>query len=163
PCDFHNVSEGMPDMNSNGNNRRAGRVTQMSICLARIAAAALILMSTFALAWATSRNNDSKTAIDVKAPQPRLLHTKPSSMARRHGSHPKHHAVKQGAKPHGHGQQNAQRGVSQGRNLMGARHGGRLQSDTSPTPTPEETPTPTPELTPKSGPILTTPVSIYGD
>jgi hypothetical protein len=91
------------------------------------------------------------------------LHAKPSSVTKRHGSHPKHHAVTQGARVRGHGQQNAQHGVSQGRNLTGARHGSRLQSDTSPTPTPEETPTPTPQLTPGSGPIMTAPVSIYID
>lgn len=39
----------------------------MAIWVARITAAALILVSSFALAWATSRSYGSKTDIDVTA------------------------------------------------------------------------------------------------
>lgn len=70
-------------MNPNRKNRNAGRIAGMAIWVARIAAAALILVSSFALAWATSRSYGSKTDIDVKPPQLRSLHTKPPSSATR--------------------------------------------------------------------------------
>ncbi|MGE5213175.1 MAG: hypothetical protein ACM3NN_05720 [Nitrospirota bacterium] len=123
-------------MNPNRKNRNTGRIAGMAIWVARIAAAALILVSNFALAWATSRSNGSKTGIDVKPPQLRSLHTKPPSM--RHGPRAGHHPTKQGAKSHKHGQQSAQQARTQSRNSAGGKHGSHSRADTTPTPTPEE-------------------------
>ena len=161
-CYFHNTSEGMHYMNSNGKNRYPGRSAHVSIRMARIAAAGLISVASLALAWATSRSTGSRTDIDIKPPQPTSLHTKPRSGNRRHGTSAGHHAVKQRAKLHGHGQQSAQNGVSQGRNSTGGKHGNHPQSNTTPTPTPQETLTPSPSSTPGSRP-LTSPVSVDVD
>src|SRR4030095_1203605 len=146
-------------MKSNGENRHSGRPPHVSVQVVRIAAAGLIAVSSLALAWATSRNVASKTEVETKSAQPRSLHAKPPSGTKRHGSSAGHHPGKQGAKLHGHGQQNAPNGVSQGRNSTGGKHRNHPHADTRPTPTPEETPTPSPRLTPGSGP-MTSPVSV---
>lgn len=146
-------------MNSNGENRHSGRPPRVSVRVVRIAAAGLILVSSLALAWATSRNVGSKTEVDTKPAQPRSLHAKPPSGTKRHGSSAGHHPGKQGSKLHGSGQQSAPNGVSQGRNSTGRKHSNHPHSDIRPTPTPEETPTPSPRLTPGSGP-MTSPVSV---
>ena len=149
-------------MNSDGKSRYSGTPPYILLQVARIAAAGLISVSSLALAWATSRNVGSKTEIDIKPAPLKSLHAKPPSGAKRHGSSAGHHAGKQGAKLHGHGQQSAPNGVSQGRNSTGGKRGSHPHSDTRPTPTPEETPTPSPTLTPGSGPI-TSPVSVDVD
>ena len=146
-------------MNSNGESRYSGRPPHIWVQVARIAAAGLIAVSSLALAWATSRNVGSKTETDTKPAQPRSLHAKPPSGIKRHGSSTGHHPGKQGAKLHGHGQQGAPNGVSQGRNSTQGKHSNHPHSDIRPTPTPEETPTPSPRLTPGSG-TMTSPVSI---
>jgi hypothetical protein len=110
-------------------------------------------VSNFALAWATSRSNGSKTGIDVKPPQLRSLHTKPPSM--RHGPRAGHHPTKQGAKSHKHGQQSAQQARTQSRNSAGGKHASHSRADTTPTPTPEETPTPIERSAPGASPVGT--------
>ena len=149
-------------MNPDGKSRYSGRPPYISLQVARIAAAGLISVSSFALAWATSHNVGSTTETDTKPAQPKSLHAKPPSRNRRHGSSAGHHAGKQSGKLNGHGQQSAQNGVSKGRNSTGGKHGNHPKSDTTPaptpTPTPEETPTPSPLLTPGSAP-MTSPVS----
>jgi hypothetical protein len=145
-------------MNSDGKSRYSGRPPYISLRVARIAAVGLISVSSLALAWATSRNVGTRTEIDTKPAQPKSLHAKPPSGTKRHGPSAGHHAGKQGAKLDGPVQQSAQNGVSQGRNSTGGKRGNHRQSDTRPTPTPEETPTPSPRLTPGSGP-MTSPVS----
>src|SRR5215471_1543949 len=145
-------------MNSDGKSRYSGKPPYISLQVARIAAAGLISVSSFALAWATSRNVGSTTETGTKPAQPKSLHAKPPSGNRRHGASAGHHAGKQSGKLNGHGQQSAQNGVSKGRNSTGGKHGNHPKSNTKPTPTPEETPTPSPTLTPGSGP-MTSPVS----
>ena len=146
-------------MNANGKNRHSGRARRSSIRLATITIAALISVSSLAVAWATSRNVASKADIEIKPPEPRPLHTKPAPVTKRHGARGGHHAIKQSGKSHGHGQQNAQHAASQGRNSTKGKNGVHSQADTTPTPTPEETPTPTPGLAPGLSPGPT-PVSI---
>lgn len=157
-CDSIDTSGGMNHMNSSGKNRYSGRAAQVSICVARIAAGGLILISSLALAWGTSHSNGSKTDVDIKPPQPTSLHTKPPSVNRRHGAPAGHHAAKPNAKLHGHGQQSAQHAAPQARHSTGAKHGSHPQSDITPTPSPEESPTATPGLTPGSSPMAS-PVS----
>ena len=131
-CDSIDTSGGMNHMNSSGKNRYSGRAAQVSICVARIAAAGLILISSLALAWGTSHSNGSKTDVDIKPPQPTSLHTKPPSVNRRHGAPAGHHAAKPNAKLHGHGQQSAQHAVPQARHSTGAKHGSHPQSISHP-------------------------------
>ena len=145
-------------MNSDGKSRYSGKPPYISLQVARIAAAGLISVSSFALAWATSRNVGSTTETGTKPAQPKSLHAKPPSGNRRHGSSAGHHAGKQSGKLNGHGQQSAQNGLSKGRNSSRGKHGNPPKSDTTPTPTPEETATPSPILTPGSRP-MTSPVS----
>jgi hypothetical protein len=111
------------------------------------------LISSFALAWATSHSNGSRTEIGIKPLQPRSLHAKSASVNRQHRAPAGHHAGKRNAKLHGGGQQSGQNGFSQTGHSRGGKHGGHPRSDTTPTPTPEEVPTATPGLTPGSNPM----------
>jgi hypothetical protein len=140
-------------MNSSETNGNMGRVAGVFVRLARVTAVVLILTSSFALAWAASRTNESRAEIQVKPPQPRLLHTKPPSM--RHGQRAAHHPTRQAVKSHKHGQQSAHWTGTHKGNSTSRKRGNQSQPDTTPTPTPEETPTPSPELAPDSSPIGT--------
>jgi len=149
-------------MNSGVKNRNTGRFARVAIWVARMMAAALILVSSFALAWATSRSNASRLDIDVKSPQPAPLHTKPPSANKRHRAPAGHHAAKPITKSHAHGKQSANHATSQTRGSAGGKHGSHSQADITPTPTPEDTPTATPGLTPGLSPMAS-PVSFNID
>ena len=140
-------------MNSSETNRKMGRVARVSIRLARLTAVVSILTSSLALAWAASRTNGSRTEIQVKASQPKLLHPKAPSIHHGQRQRAGHHPTKPALKSHKHGQQSAQQAGTPNGNSTGGKHGSQSQPDT--TPIPEESPTPTPELSPDSSPMAT--------
>ena len=135
-------------MNSNGKHKCSTRAARVSIGAARVMAAALILASSVALAWATSRSNGSRADADIKPGQPKSLHTKSPLGTKRHGSAAGHRASRQAGKLHGNGQQGAQPATARSQNSTRSKHGNHVQADITPTPTPEETPTATPRTTP---------------
>ena len=148
--------------------KQAGRY--VSICGRKIAAILLILICSFALAWATRSGKGNKSDISVK-PAQALMGGRPGSPATHNhstaaGKTHTHH--RQGAlsnfKPHstpssgarhskGAGQganlgagQGANNGVGQDAN-QGAGRGANSKSDTTPSPTPEENLSPTSDTT----------------
>jgi hypothetical protein len=142
--------------------KQAGTVGYVSISGRKIAAILLILICSFALAWATRSGKGNKSDASVKPAQRLVAHTNQVPMGGRTvspathnqskaaGKGPTHH--RQGAlskfKAHtiqssraqqskGTGQ-GANQGAGQGANQGGAGQGANPKSDATPTPTPEE-------------------------
>ena len=158
--------------------KQAGTAGYVSISGRKIAAILLILICSFALAWATRSGKGNKSDISVK-PAQALMGGRPGSPATHNhstaaGKTHTHH--RQGAlsnfKPHstpssgarhskGAGQganlgagQGANNGVGQDTN-QGAGHGANSKSDTTPSPTPEENLSPTSDTTLGSSATIT--------
>src|SRR6516164_2716330 len=158
--------------------KQAGTAGYVSISGRKIAAILLILICSFALAWATRSGKGNKSDISVK-PAQALMGGRPGSPATHNhstaaGKTHTHH--RQGAlsnfKPHstpssgarhskGAGQganlgagQGANNGVGQDAN-QGAGRGANSKSDTTPSPTPEENLTPTSDTTLGSSATIT--------
>ena len=158
--------------------KQAGTAGYVSISGRKIAAILLILIRSFALAWATRSGKGNKSDISVKPVQP-LMGGRPVSPATHNhstaaGKTHTHH--RQGAlsnfKPHstpssgarhskGAGQganlgagQGANNGVGQDAN-QGAGRGANSKSDTTPSPTPEENLSPTSDTTLGSSATIT--------
>jgi hypothetical protein len=155
--------------------KQAGTAGYVSISGRKIAAILLILICSFALAWAA---RGGKGSISVKPAQPLMAHTNQAPMGRRHVSPATHnHSTatgqahthhRQGAlsnfKPHikqssraGHSKGTGQ-GLNQGAGGSGgggsgsdaderAGQGAKPKSDETPSPTPEESPGPTSDTT----------------
>ena len=158
--------------------KQAGTAGYVSISGRKIAAILLILICSFALAWATRSGKGNKSDISVK-PAQALMGGRPGSPATHNhstaaGKTHTHH--RQGAlsnfKPHstpssgarhskGAGQganlgagQGANNGVGQDAN-QGAGRGANSKSDTTPSPTPEENLSPTSDTTLGSSATIT--------
>ena len=147
--------------------KQAGTAGYVSISGRKIAAILLILICSFALAWATRSGKGNKS--DNPA-QPLVAHTNQAPMGRRPVSPATHNHRKKGGKAHtdhkqgalsnfkGHTIQPSQAGHStgagQGAN-QGAGHGAHPKSDATPTPTPEENLSPTSDTTLGLGATIT--------
>jgi len=158
--------------------KQAGTAGYVSISGRKIAAILLILICSFALAWATRSGKGNKSDISVK-PAQALMGGRPGSPATHNhstaaGKTHTHH--RQGAlsnfKPHSTPSSGARhsKGAGQGANLgagqganqgagqgadHGAGHGANFKSDTTPTPTPEENLSPTSDTTLGSSATIT--------
>ena len=162
--------------------KQASTVGYVSISGRKIAAILLILICSFALAWATRSGRDAS----VKPVQPLVAHTNQASMGGRPVSPATHNHSKAADKAHTHhrqgvlstfmthakkssrsrqskgaGQganqgagQGANQGAGQGAN-PGAGHGANSKSDATPGPTPEESPGPTSDTTLGSSATIT--------
>src|SRR6266480_7607358 len=147
--------------------KQASTVGYVSISGRKIAAILLILICSFAVAWATHSGRDAS----VKPVQPLVAHTNQASMGGRPVSPATHNHSKAADKAHTHHRQGAlstfkahvkkssrarqskragqgaNQGAGQGANQGGAGQGANPKSDATPTPTPEESPSPTPDTT----------------
>ena len=150
--------------------KQAGTVGYVSISGRKIAAILLILICSFALAWATRSGKGNKSNTSVKPAQPLVAHTNQAPMGGRPVSPATHNHSKAAGKAHTHHRQGAlsnfkahtiqssrarhSKGAGQGANQgagqganQGAGQGANPKSDATPTPTPEESPSPTPDTT----------------
>jgi len=144
--------------------KQAGTVGYVSISGRKIAAILLILICSFALAWATRSGKGNKSNTSVKPAQPLVAHTYQAPMGGRPVSPATHNQSKAAGKAHkrtktgkgalsnfkAHSIQSSRalhsKGAGQGAN-QGAGQGANPKSDATPTPTPEESPSPTPDTT----------------
>src|SRR6266481_4847232 len=144
--------------------KQAGTVGYVSISGRKIAAVLLILICSFALAWATRSGKGNKSNTSVKPAQPLVAHTNQAPMGGRPVSPATHNQSKAAGKAHkrtktgkgalsnfkAHSIQSSRalhsKGAGQGAN-QGAGQGANPKSDARPTPTPEESPSPTPDTT----------------
>ena len=152
--------------------RTAGYV---SISGRKIAAILLILICSFALAWATRSGKDNKSHTSVKPAQPLVVHTNQAPMGGRPVSPATHNHSRAAGKAHTHHRQGAlsnfkahtiqssrarhSKGAGQGAN-QGAGQGANPKSDATPTPTPEESPGPTSDTTLGLSATATTPAPL---
>src|SRR6266550_8630224 len=162
--------------------KQAGTARYVSISGRKIAAILLILICSFALAWATRSGKGNKSNISVKPAQPLVAHTNQAPMGGRPVSPATHNQSKAAGKAHkrtktGKGAlsnfkvhsiqssrarqskgagQGANQGAGQGAN-QGAGQGANPKSDATPTPTPEEITRPTPDTTLGLSATATTP------
>ena len=146
--------------------KQASTVGYVSISGRKIAAILLILICSFALAWATRSGRDAS----VKPVQPLVAHTNQASIGGRPVSRATHNHSKAADKAHTHHRQGAlstfmthakkssrsrqSKGAGQGAN-PGAGHGANSKSDATPGPTPEESPGPTSDTTLGSSATIT--------
>ena len=139
--------------------KQAGTAGYVSISGRKIAAILLILICSFALAWATRSGKGNKFDTSVKPAQPLVAHTNQAPMGGRPVSPATHNHSKAAGKAHTHHRQGAlsnfnahtiqssrarhSKGAGQGANQGGAGQGANPKSDATPTPTPEESPSST--------------------
>ena len=150
--------------------KQAGTAGYVSIPGRKIAAILLILICSFALAWATRSGKGDKSDTSVKPAQPLVAHTNQALMGGRTVSPATHNQSKAAGKAHTHHRQGAlsnfkphtiqpsrarhSNGAGQGAN-QGAGHGANPKSDATPTPTPEENLSPTSDTTLDSSATIT--------
>ena len=155
--------------------KQAGTVGYVSISGRKIAAILLILICSFALAWATRSGKGNKSDTSVKPAQPLVAHTNQAPMGGRPVSPATHNHSKAAGKAHTHHRQGAlsnfkahtiqssrarhSQGAGQGAN-QGAGQGASPKSDATPTPTPEESPSPTSDTTLGLSATATTPAPL---
>jgi hypothetical protein len=155
--------------------KQASTVGYVSISGRKIAAILLILICSFALAWATRSGKGNKSNTSVKPAQPLVAHTNQAPMGGRPVSPATHNHSKAAGKAHTHHRQGAlsnfkahsiqssrarhSKGAGQGAN-QGAGQGANPKSDATPTPTPEESPSPTPDTTLGLSATATTPAPL---
>jgi hypothetical protein len=155
--------------------KQAGTVGYVSISGRKIAAILLILICSFAVAWATRSGKGNKSDTSVKPAQPLVAHTKQAPMGGRPVSPATHNHSKAAGKAHTHHRQGAlsnfkahtiqssqtrhSKGAGQGANQR-AGQGASPKSDATPTPTPEESPSPTPDTTLGLSATATTPAPL---
>jgi len=155
--------------------KQAGTVGYVSISGRKIAAILLILICSFALAWATRSGKGNKSNTSVKPAQPLVAHTNQAPKGGRPVSPATHNQSKAAGKAHTHHRQGAlsnfkahsiqssrarhSKGAGQGAN-QGAGQGANPKSDATPTPTPEESPSPTPDTTLGLSATATTPAPL---
>jgi hypothetical protein len=155
--------------------KQAGTVGYVSISGRKIAAILLILICSFALAWATRSGKGNKSNTSVKPAQPLVAHTNQAPMGGRPVSPATHNHSKAAGKAHTHHRQGTlsnfkahsiqssrarhSKGAGQGAN-QGAGQGANPKSDATPTPTPEESPSPTPDTTLGLSATATTPAPL---
>src|SRR5512140_3479907 len=162
--------------------KQAGTAEYVSISGRKIAAILLILICSFALAWATRSGKGNKSDTSVKPAQPLVAHTNQAPMGGRPVSPSTHNHSKAVGKTHTHRRQGARhskgagQGANQGagqgalsnfnahiipssgaRHSKGARQGANPKSDATPTPTPEESLSPTSDTTLDLNAMATTP------
>ena len=156
--------------------KQAGTAGYVSISGRKIAAILLILICSFALAWATRSGKGNKSNTSVKPAQPLVAHTNQAPMGGRPVSPATHNHSKAAGKAHTHHRQGALRafkahtiqssrarhskGAGQGANQGGAGQGANPKSDATPSPTPEESPSPTPDTTLGLSATATTPAPL---
>jgi hypothetical protein len=163
--------------------KQASTVGYVSISGRKIAAILLILICSFALAWATRSGKGNKSNTSVKPAQPLVAHTNQAPMGGRPVSPATHNHSKAAGKAHTHHRQGAlsnfkahsiqssrarhSKGAGQGANQgagqganQGAGQGANPKSDATPTPTPEESPSPTPDTTLGLSATATTPAPL---
>ena len=155
--------------------KQAGTVGYVSISGRKIAAILLILICSFALAWATRSGKGNKSNTSVKPAQPLVAHTNQAPMGGRPVSPATHNHSKAAGKAHTHHRQGAlsnfkahtiqssrarhSKGAGQGAN-QGAGQGASPKSDATPTPTPEESPSSTSDTTLGLSATATTPAPL---
>ena len=150
--------------------KQAGTAGYVSISGRKIAAILLILICSFALAWATRSGKGNKSDTSVKRAQPLVAHTNQAPMGGRPVSPATHNHSKAAGKAHTHHRQGAlsnfkahtiqssrarhSKGAGQGANQgagqganQEAGQGANPKSDATPSPTPEESPGPTSDTT----------------
>jgi hypothetical protein len=163
--------------------KQAGTVGYVSISGRKIAAILLILICSFAMAWATRSGKGNKSDTSVKRAQPLVAHTNQAPMGGRPVSPATHNHSKAAGKAHTHHRQGAlstfkahtiqssrarhSKGAGQGANQgagqganQGAGQGANLKSDATPSPTPEESPSPAPDTTLGLSATATTPAPL---
>ena len=163
--------------------KQASTVGYVSISGRKIAAILLILICSFALAWATRSGKGNKSNTSVKPAQPLVAHTNQAPMGGRPVSPATHNQSKAAGKAHTHHRQGAlsnfkahtiqssrarhskragqgaNQGAGQGAN-QGAGQGASPKSDATPTPTPEESPSSTSDTTLGLSATATTPAPL---
>ena len=155
--------------------KQAGTAGYVSISGRKIAAILLILICSFALAWATRSGKGNKSDTSVKPAQPLVAHTNQAPMGGRPVSPATHNHSKAAGKAHTHHRQGAlsnfkahtiqssrarhSKGAGQGAN-QGAGQGASPKSDATPTPTPEESPSSTSDTTLGLSATATTPAPL---
>jgi hypothetical protein len=150
--------------------KQAGTAGYVSISGRKIAAILLILICSFALAWATRSGRGNKSDTSVKPAQPLVAHTNQAPMGGRPVSPATHSHSKAAGKAHTHHRQGAlsnfkahtiqpsrarhSKGAGQGADQRAgqganqrAGQGANPKSDATPTPTPEESLSPTSDTT----------------
>ena len=147
--------------------KQASTVGYVSISGRKIAAILLILICSFALAWATRSGKGNKSNTSVKPAQPLVAHTNQAPMGGRPVSPATHNHSKAAGKAHTHHRQGALSNFkahsiqsSRARHSKGAGQGANPKSDSTPTPTPEESPSPTPDTTLGLSATATTPAPL---
>jgi hypothetical protein len=163
--------------------KQAGTAGYVSISGRKIAAILLILICSFALAWATRSGKGNKSDTSVKPAQPLVAHTNQAPMGGRPVSPATHNHSKAAGKAHTHHRQGAlsnfkahtiqssrarhSKGAGQGANQgagqganQGAGQGASPKSDATPTPTPEESPSSTSDTTLGLSATATTPAPL---
>jgi hypothetical protein len=163
--------------------KQAGTVGYVSISGRKIAAILLILICSFAMAWATRSGKGNKSNTSVKPAQPLVAHTNQAPMGGRPVSPATHNHSKAAGKAHTHHRQGAlsnfkahtiqssrarhSKGAGQGANQgagqganQGAGQGANPKSDATPTPTPEESPSSTSYTTLGLSATATTPAPL---
>ena len=155
--------------------KQAGTAGYVSISGRKIAAILLILICSFALAWATRSGKGNKSNTSVKPAQPLVAHTNQAPMGGRPVSPATHNHSKAAGKAHTHHRQGAlsnfkahtiqssrarhSKVAGQGAN-QGAGQGASPKSDATPTPTPEESPSSTSDTTLGLSATATTPAPL---
>jgi len=155
--------------------KQAGAVGYVSISGRKIAAILLILICSFALAWAARSGKGNKSDTSVKPAQPLVAHTNQAPKGGRPVSPATHNQSKAAGKAHTHHRQGAlsnfkahsiqssrarhSKGAGQGAN-QGAGQGASPKSDATPTPTPEESPSSTSDTTLGLSATVTTPAPL---
>ena len=134
--------------------KQAGTAGYVSISGRKIAAILLILICSFALAWATRSGKGNKSDTSVKPAQPLVAHTNQAPMGGRPVSPATHNHSRASGKAHTHHRQGALSNFnahiiqsSRARHSKGAGQGANPKSDATPSPTPEESPGPTSDTT----------------
>jgi hypothetical protein len=153
--------------------KQAGTAGYVSISGRKIAAILLILICSFALAWATRSGKGNKSDTSVKPAQPLVAHTNQAPMGGRPVSPATHNHSKAAGKAHTHHRQGAlsnfkahtiqssrarhSKGAGQGANQgagqganQGAGQGANQGAGQGASPKSDATPTPTPEESPSS-------------
>ena len=153
--------------------KQAGTAGYVSISGRKIAAILLILICSFALAWATRSGKGNKSNTSVKPAQPLVAHTNQAPMGGRPVSPATHNHSKAAGKAHTHHRQGAlsnfkahtiqssrarhSKGAGQGANQgagqganQGAGQSAKQGAGQGANPKSDATPTPTPEESPSS-------------
>ena len=147
--------------------KQAGTAGYVSISGRKIAAILLILICSFALAWATRSGKGNKSNTSVKPAQPLVAHANQAPMGGRPVSPATHNHSKAAGKAHTHHRQGALSNFkahtiqsSRARHSKGAGQGASPKSDATPTPTPEESPSSTSDTTLGLSATATTPAPL---